>query len=110
MTDKRITGEGGMKGWVTRRRRLAERLAYLHCHSCGKRVSTGYVPVPTDTPDKGLIVRAWIECPECIEKKSKPTPTPVCECSGYENVKGPYPSGVCRDCGRWFPPKRAEVV
>ena len=32
----------------------------LHCNRCGKVVST---PVPDDT-----IVRAWIECPECVEK------------------------------------------
>ena len=32
----------------------------LHCLNCGKSVST---PVPKDT-----IVRAWIQCPECIEK------------------------------------------
>jgi hypothetical protein len=40
---------------------------FLHCHRCGKCVSTGFYPVLTDTPDKGLIVRAWIECPECID-------------------------------------------
>jgi len=32
----------------------------IHCMKCGKSVST---PVPKDT-----IVRAWVECPECIEK------------------------------------------
>jgi hypothetical protein len=41
---------------------------YLHCSQCSKCVSTGFIPVPTDTPDKGIIVRAWIECPECIER------------------------------------------
>jgi hypothetical protein len=50
---------------------FASKINYLHCHNCGKQVSTGYIPVPTDTPDKGLIVRAWIECPECIEKKNE---------------------------------------
>jgi hypothetical protein len=44
---------------------------YLHCNRCGKRVSTGFVPQPTDTPDKGIIIRAWIECPECIETQSQ---------------------------------------
>jgi hypothetical protein len=44
-------------------------VAYLHCNSCGKQVSTGYVAIPTQTPDRGLIIRAWIECPECIEAK-----------------------------------------
>jgi len=41
---------------------------------------------------------------------AKPKRTPVCECLGYEQVKGPYPSGICWECGRWYPPKRAEVV
>ena len=31
------------------------------CMKCGKSVSS---PVPKDT-----IVRAWVECPECLEKK-----------------------------------------
>lgn len=42
-------------------------LKYLQCMFCGKRVSTGFVAVPTETPDGGIIVRAAIECPECIE-------------------------------------------
>lgn len=37
----------------------------LRCNKCGKDVST---PVPDDT-----IVRAWIECPECIEKSGAPS-------------------------------------
>ncbi len=46
-------------------------IRYLYCHNCGKQVSTGFVPIMTDTPDKGLIVRAWISCPECIELDQK---------------------------------------
>lgn len=46
------------------------KVKYLYCHSCGKQVSTGFYPVPTDTPDKGIIVRAFIQCPECIENDS----------------------------------------
>lgn len=45
---------------------------FLKCNRCGKSVSTAFIPVPTDTPDGGIIVRAWIECPECIEKKTDP--------------------------------------
>lgn len=41
---------------------------FLRCSKCGKCVSTAFYAVPTDTPDKGLIVRAYIACPECIEK------------------------------------------
>jgi len=44
---------------------------FLHCNSCGKCVSTGFIPIPTDTPDKGLILRAIVWCPECIEKEAK---------------------------------------
>lgn len=33
----------------------------IHCNKCGKSVST---EVPEDT-----IVRAWVECPECVAKK-----------------------------------------
>lgn len=47
---------------------MMSEVKFLSCNNCGKQVSTGFYPVPTDTPDKGLIVRAWIECPECIEK------------------------------------------
>ncbi len=43
-------------------------ISYLHCHTCNKQVSTGFFAVPTQTPDRGIIVRAYIECPECIEK------------------------------------------
>lgn len=46
------------------------KLSHLHCMSCGKQVSTGFYAIPTETPDKGIVVRAWIECPECIEKRS----------------------------------------
>jgi hypothetical protein len=45
-------------------------VAHLHCSSCGKCVSTSFTPEPTDTPDKGIIVRAWIECPECIQSRA----------------------------------------
>lgn len=44
---------------------------FLCCNNCGKQVSSGFVPIMTDTPDHGLVVRAWIECPECIEKRSE---------------------------------------
>ena len=47
------------------------KLSSLHCNNCGKQVSTLFIAIPTDTPDKGIIIRAWIECPECLEKNSK---------------------------------------
>jgi len=39
----------------------AEETERIWCMKCGKSVST---PVP-----KGTLVRAWVECPECIEKE-----------------------------------------
>lgn len=37
----------------------------ITCSNCGKPVST---EVPDDT-----IVRAWVECPECVEKAHSTT-------------------------------------
>ena len=45
------------------------KVKFLTCYFCGKCVSTGFEPVPTDTPDQGLILRAIIICPECLETK-----------------------------------------
>lgn len=44
-------------------------VSFLYCFWCDKCVSTGFEPVPTNTPDKGIIVRAVIICPECIAKR-----------------------------------------
>jgi hypothetical protein len=44
-------------------------IALIYCYFCGKSVSTAFEPVPTDTPDGGLILRALVVCPECIESK-----------------------------------------
>jgi len=38
----------------------------INCSRCGKMVSS---PVPA-----GTIVRAFIECPECVEKQGEPKP------------------------------------
>ncbi len=37
------------------------RIEHLNCSKCGKKVST------TFTPHEMFILRAWVECPECIE-------------------------------------------
>ena len=39
------------------------RIEYLKCSNCGKKVST------TFTPHDVFILRAKIECPECMEKE-----------------------------------------
>lgn len=44
-------------------------VSFLYCNFCYKCVSTAFNPTPTDTPDKGLILRAIVVCPECIESK-----------------------------------------
>ena len=46
------------------------KLSYLHCNECGKQVSSGFVPAVIEGFE-GLVVRAWIECPECIEKRNE---------------------------------------
>lgn len=44
-------------------------VSFLYCFRCHRCVSTGFEPVPTDTPDKGIIVRALVLCPECFDKE-----------------------------------------
>ncbi len=44
---------------------------------CGKVVSTGFIPEETDTPDGGIIVRAAIQCPECLEIEIKKMETRI---------------------------------
>lgn len=34
---------------------------HVHCNRCGKRCSGV-------DPELGLVVRAWVECPECLEQ------------------------------------------
>lgn len=47
--------------------RTREGITYLTCNACGKQVSSGFTPLPTELGPE-LIVRAWIQCPECIER------------------------------------------
>jgi len=37
---------------------------FVHCSKCGKQVSNAI------DVDHELFIRAWIECPECIDKQS----------------------------------------
>ena len=43
---------------------------YVMCSSCGKRVSN----MVTVDPQDGLVVRAWIECPECVQQRKEDEP------------------------------------
>ena len=52
----------------------------LHCGECGKVVST---EVPDDT-----VVRAWIECPECIEKADYDNPGSQPDVRGFDSRHG----------------------
>jgi hypothetical protein len=42
---------------------MATFVKYVHCSRCGKRCSGV-------DPELGLVVRAWVECPECLETLS----------------------------------------
>lgn len=44
------------------------RLHHLCCNACGKSVSSGFLPAANELGTK-LVVRAWVECPECMEKE-----------------------------------------
>lgn len=39
-------------------------LTHVHCSRCGKSVS-GH------DPEMGLVVRAWVECPECLDAEAE---------------------------------------
>lgn len=43
-----------------------ENTTFIRCSGCGKSVSHVF-SWPDDTP---FIVRAWVECPECVEKEA----------------------------------------
>lgn len=45
----------------------------LQCNSCGKTVSSPLVPMINEMGIT-LVVRAWIECPECMEQRMKESP------------------------------------
>lgn len=44
----------------------------VRCSRCGKGVSNSVTVDPNPLTDE-LVVRAWVECPECIEAKPEPT-------------------------------------
>jgi len=49
---------------------MIDRQGYTHlcCNACGKVVSSPFIPLPHEMGDT-LVVRAWVECPECMEKR-----------------------------------------
>ncbi len=47
------------------RRQAKDKVSYLYCMRCGKQVSSGFHALPTEMGND-IVVRAWIECPECI--------------------------------------------
>lgn len=46
-----------------------QRVEHVRCSRCGTCVS-GH------DPELGLVVRAWVECPECLEAEAKETTVP----------------------------------
>ncbi len=54
---------------VATEKHFTQRLVdYVACSKCGKRVS--------NLVGKELVVRAWVECPECLAEAPKPTEYP----------------------------------
>jgi hypothetical protein len=41
----------------------------IHCNRCGKPASSPFVEIP---PGEPFVLRGWVECPECIEKRPDP--------------------------------------
>lgn len=44
------------------------RIDAVRCSSCGKQVSQRVI-VPDVEGIKGLVIRAYVECPECVERR-----------------------------------------
>ena len=43
------------------------KLCHVQCSNCGKQVSNAV----ESYLDEGLIVRAWVECAECVDKEAE---------------------------------------
>jgi len=43
-------------------------LDYVRCSRCGKRVSQLLI-VPDTGTLRGLVIRAYVECPECVQAR-----------------------------------------
>ena len=65
--------------------RLTQALDAAMCSGCDQTIKRGHSP----------------DCPTQFKAAL------ICECPGF-TTKGPYPSGICPECKRWYPPKGAE--
>lgn len=85
---------------------MAKPVKVLYCHFCGKSVSTGFRAVPTDTPDRGIIIRAIIICPECIEQHIIIKEDTKITCPVYR----PDHNGECILCDEYYDDHSPEAV
>src|SRR6185503_77575 len=67
---------------------MTKKVEHVHCSNCGKRVSGV-------DPELGLVVRAWVECPECIEKSEGNS----AKSEGNISDIGPPGRWICPTCG-----------
>lgn len=71
---------------------------------------------PPECPDaKGTIYSGplpeWADRVERDGLRVWQRPTPRCQCPSFAKAKGPYPSGFCPDCGKWYPGiTRAQAI
>ena len=65
---------------------------HVHCSRCGKRVSGV-------DPELGLVVRAWVACPECLAATSENNPdrdvTNAVDCLNPDDESLPLVRCVC---------------
>ena len=66
------------------------------------------------SPDRLLALLDEVERLEQAERlrqaaeAKRNAPTPQCQCPAYDAARerGGYPSGICPDCGQWYPGRR----
>lgn len=65
-----MTNPGGHNhGRIPEAQKISLMVEYVHCSQCGKRVSN---TIFVNTAEE-LVIRAWVECPECVMVKNGET-------------------------------------
>jgi len=69
---------------------------HINCNICGK-------PVSTSVPE-GTVIKAWVECPECIERQDEENSMPKLNDPAHharvDAVLSFYVGEPCRICGK----------
>lgn len=73
------------------------KIEFLKCNTCGKCVSSGFIACPTEMPDEGIVIRAWIECPECIGREYADSNSRSSDRRGARSVKERSRKGLSKD-------------